>query len=158
MKLTQDMIDMLAAGVAHQVGGCTGGGRPVVCRGLAAQMEEDGRLAVILSGESGFEVLAAIRETGRVSVNFTHPGTFQSLNLTGRDAVVVHGGTKYRALVDARHRAFRDQIAPYGFPAAYSTAWYNPPDEDLMAILFTPIIARNQTPGPGAGNALELRS
>jgi hypothetical protein len=32
MALTDEMIAMLAAGVAHQVGGCTNAGRPVVCR------------------------------------------------------------------------------------------------------------------------------
>ena len=60
MALTDDMIQLLSAGVAHQVGGCTNAGRPVVCRGLAAQ-HEAGRLLVIISAESGFEVLDAIR-------------------------------------------------------------------------------------------------
>ena len=60
MALTEDMIQLLASGVAHQVGGCTNAGRPVVCRGLAAQ-HEAGRLLVIISSESGFEVLDAIR-------------------------------------------------------------------------------------------------
>ncbi len=155
--LTQDMIDLLAAGVAHQIGACTASGRPVLCRGLAAQAEDDGRVAVILSGESGFEVLDAIRETGRVSVNFTLPENYRSLNLAGRDATVSLGGARYRALVDARHRAFREQLRPYGFPPEFTTAWYCAPDEDLMAIHFTPISARNQTPGPGAGNPLELK-
>jgi len=156
--LTQDIIELLAAGVAHQVGACTAGGRPVLCRGLAAQVEEDGRLAVILSGESGFEVLAAIRETGRVSVNFTLPSTYRSLNLVGLDAIVTPGGARYRALVDLRYQAFREQIKPYGLPLEYSAAIYGVPDEDLMAILFTPAGARNQTPGPGAGNSLPLKS
>ena len=57
MALTPDMIDLLGAGVGHQVGGCTNAGRPSVCRGLAAQLEPDGRLVVMLSAQSGFEVL-----------------------------------------------------------------------------------------------------
>lgn len=155
--LTQDMIELLAAGVAHQVGACTAGGRPVVCRGLAGQAEDDGRVVVILSAQSGFEVLDAIRETGRVSVNFTLPANFRSLNLTGRDATV-SAGARYRALVDARHHAFREQLKPYGFPSEYVAAWYSAAGEDLTAIHFTPIAARNQTPGPGAGNPLDLKS
>ena len=37
MALTDDMIAMLSAGVAHQVGGCTNAGRPV-------QLVNNGRL------------------------------------------------------------------------------------------------------------------
>lgn len=155
--LTPDMIELLAAGVAHQIGACTRDGRPVACRGLAADQEPDGRVVVIVSGESSFEVLAAIRETARVSVNLTLPANFRSLNLTGLDAMVSLAGPPYRALVDARHRSFRDQLQPYGFSPEFTSAWYGAPDQDLMAIHFTPISARNQTPGPGAGNTLELQ-
>ena len=158
MRLTQDMIELLSAGVAHQVGGCTASGRPVVCRGLAAQTCDDDRIVVIISAESGFEVLDAIRETGRIAVNFTLPANFRSMSLTGRDAVVSFGGARYRTLVNERHSAFNEQLVRYGFPPEYTTAWYSTPDTDLMAIHFTPLTARNQTPGPGAGNALELKS
>jgi hypothetical protein len=157
--LTQDMIELLAAGVSHQVGACTSAGRPVLCRALAAQPEEGGeRIMVILSGESGFEVLAAIRENGRISFNATWPKTHQSLNLIGRDATVNAGGGRFRKLVDERHRSFREQLIPYGFPPDLTSAWYNIPDDDLMVIYFTPLMARNQTPGPGAGNVLALRT
>jgi len=155
--LARDMMDLLAKGVAHQIGACTAEGRPVLCRGLAAEIQEDGQVVVILSGQSGFEVLDAVRQTGRVSVNFTLPESYRSLNLAGRDAVVSHGGARFRALVDARHRAFRKQLRAYGFSPEFTTAWYSAPDEDLMAIRFTPLTARNQTPGPGAGNTLELQ-
>ncbi len=157
MPLTTDMIELLAAGVAHQVGACTPSGRPVLCRGLAAQVEDDDRVVVILSGESGAEVLDAVRATGRVSVNFTLPENYRSLNLTAVDAVV-SPGAHYRPLVDARHRAFSKQLAPYGYSKDYTTAWYSAPDHDLVAIHFTPISARNQTPGPGAGSPLQLKS
>jgi len=157
MALTDDMIAMLCAGVAHQVGGCTNAGRPVVCRGLAAQLEADGRLVVIISSLSGFEVLDAVRETGRVAINVTLPENFNSMSLLGSDAVVSPGGAAFRQLVTTRHKAFQAQLERYGFPPEYTGAWYSATDEQLMAIRFTPTSARNQTPGPGAGNALELK-
>lgn len=155
--LAKDISEFLTVGVSHQIGACTATGRPVICRGLAAREEDDGRVVVIVSGESGFEVIEAIRETGRISVNFTLPENFRSLNLTGLDATVHAGGARYRELVDARHLAFRNQLTPYGFPPEYTTAWYSASDDDLMAIHFTPVAARNQTPGPGAGNTVELK-
>jgi hypothetical protein len=135
MALTDDMIQFLSAGVAHQVGGCTNDGRPVVCRGLAAQ-HEAGRLLVILAAEPGFEVLDAIKQNGNIALNGS--------------------GAAWRPLVDERHEAFRHQLTPYGFPPDYTHAWYGAPDEQLVAIRFTPLTARNQTPGPSAGNPVPL--
>ena len=157
MALTQDMIDLLGAGVAHQVGACTPDGRPSLCRGLAARIEEDGRLVVILSGESGFEVIAAVRETARIAVNFTLPETYRSMSLLGRDAVVSNAGSGFRELVEDRYRKFKAQLEAHGIPASYTDSWYLRPDDDLVAIRFTPFSARNQTPGPDAGSALALK-
>jgi len=155
MALTDDMIRLLSAGVAHQVGGCTNDGRPVVCRGLAAQ-HEAGRLLVIISAESGFEVLDAIRQNGRIAVNVTLPENYRSLSFIGDDAVVRGSGAAWRPLVNERHQAFSEQLLRYGIPPEYTNAWYSAPDEHLVAIRFTPTQARNQTPGPGAGNPVQL--
>ena len=157
MPLTQDIIDLLASGVSHQVGGCTKEGRPSLCRGLAAQVEPDGRLVVILSAESGFEVIAAVRDTGRVALNLTLPENYKSISLLGRDAIVSQGGAPFRELVLDRYQKFRAQLDVHGIPPSYTEAWYLRPDEDLMAIRFTPFSARNQTPGPDAGSALALK-
>jgi len=152
------MVQLLAAGVAHQVAACTSEGRPVVCRGMAAQLEPDGRLLVIISSESGFEVLAAVRETGNVALNMTLPENYKSMSLLGSDAEVSFAGAAFRPLVTARHAAFREQLNAYGFPPEYTGAWYTATDDQLMAIRFTPTSARNQTPGPGAGSTLALKT
>jgi len=156
MALTEDMIQLLSAGVAHQVGGCTNAGRPVVCRGMAAQ-HEAGRLLVIISSESGFEVLEAIRQNGNIAVNVTLPENYRSVSFIGNDAVVRGSGAAWRPLVNERHEAFRQQLIRYGIPPGYTNAWYSAADEQLVAIRFTPMLARNQTPGPGAGEALALK-
>ena len=148
---------MLTAGVAHQVGACTNAGRPSLCRGLAADVEPDGRLLVIISSEPGREVLDAVRENGRIALNMTLPENYKSMSLLGRDAEVSLGGGRYRALVDTRLAAFTAQLLKHGIPPEYTRAWYMADDEQLMAIRFTPFSARNQTPGPGAGSALELK-
>jgi hypothetical protein len=70
--------------------------------------------------------------------------------------VVSHGGPAFRELVQDRYRKFRAQLDVHGIPPAYTEAWYLRPDEDLVAIRFTPFSARNQTPGPDAGSALAL--
>jgi hypothetical protein len=151
------MVDLLTAGVGHQVGACTNAGRPSLCRGLAAAVEPDGRMLVIVSAEPGREVLDAVRENGRIALNMTLPENYKSMSLLGRDAEVRLGGGQYRALVETRMAAFTAQLLRHGIPPEYTRAWYMVDDDNLMAIRFTPFSARNQTPGPGAGSALELK-
>jgi len=151
------MVDLLTAGVAHQVGACTNAGRPSLCRGLAADVEADGRLLLIISAEAGREVLDSVRENGRIALNMTLPENYKSMSLLGRDGEVSFGGGVYRALVETRLAAFTEQLLRHGIPPEYTRAWYMADDEHLMAIRFTAYSARNQTPGPGAGSALELK-
>ena len=66
-----------------------------MCRGLAAQLEPDGRLLVVLSAQSGFEVLAAVRENGRIALNVTLPETYQSMSLLGRDGIVATAAPRF---------------------------------------------------------------
>lgn len=155
-SLPAEMLDFIASGVAHQVGACTGDGTPLICRALAAAEEPDGRLCVAISGESGHELLAAIRANARVSLVLVAPQSFRALHLKGRDAVVAHGGAAIRPWVEQRRVAFQRQIEAYGFAEGFTHAWYPADDADLMAIRFTPFGAWSQTPGPGAGTAVEL--
>ncbi len=155
--LTAEMIQFLASGVAFQLGACSAEGRPTICRGLAARVLEDGRVMVLLSAESGFEVLAAIRETGRVALNIAAPATVRSLHLKGGDAVVsMEAGM--RPLLDQFHAAFCGSLSKIGYALEFTESWFGIPEHDVAAVTFTPDRAFDQTPGPGAGNALPLRS
>jgi hypothetical protein len=157
-RLTDDMLDFLASGVAHQVGGCTADGRPLICRALAAEALTDGRLRVLISGVQGFELLEAIRINGRVALCLVAPGDYRAMHLKGRDAQVsAADGPRERALVAERLRRFAAQLAPFGFPPGYAQALYTVPEGALAAITFTPEGAWSQTPGPGAGHALALK-
>jgi hypothetical protein len=155
-SLSAEMIQFLGAGVTHQVGACDRGGRPSICRALAATVDEQGQVVVLISAQAGFEVLAAIRDTRRVSAVFACPGDFRALHVKGQDAVVGHADEAYRTLVAERRLAIHAQLGPYGFSEEFMSAWYTVPDEELAYIRFTPLGAWNQTPGPGAGGAVEL--
>ena len=157
-RLTDDMLTFLASGVAHQVGGCTDAGRPLICRALAAEALADGQLRVLISGVQGFELLDAIRANGRVAVCMVAPRDYRALHLKGRDAQVsAADGPRERAMVTERLRAFAEQLAPFGFAPGYSQALYAVPEGALAAITFSPYGAWSQTPGPGAGHALALQ-
>ena len=83
-----------------------------------------GRLLVIISARSGFEVLEAIRQNGSIAVNVTLPENYRSMSFVGNDAIVRGSGAAWRPLVDERHEAFREQLERYGIPPDYTNAWY----------------------------------
>jgi len=145
----------LAAGATTQIGGVDLAGRPAICRGLTSFVEGDGHVVVVLSRTSGFEVVPAIAETRRISAVFVVPISYRSIHLKGVDAEVIDA-PHLRDRCDARHRALDRQLAHYGYPPEFTASWYAIPDDDLVAIRFTPIGAWNQTPGPGAGNRVDL--
>lgn len=152
-QLTQDMLEFLASGVAHQLGACDAQGWPQICRGLAADVEPDGRLVVLLSAASGFALLPAIEASRQASAVFVRPQSFRALHLKGRDAQVFAAGgqERWRRLLANRHAAFHAEIVPFGFAPEFTSAWYSVPDDDLVGVRFTPYGGWNQTPGPGAG-------
>ncbi|CAN5198354.1 hypothetical protein BH11PSE10_BH11PSE10_16120 [soil metagenome] len=155
--LPREWTDHLAAGVSLRVGSCSRDGRPGICRALAADWLPDGRLSVFVSGDAGSEVLEAIADTGQVAVVLALPMSSRTLHVKGRDAVVALAGPEHRPLLDTRFNAFAAQLVHFGFDKeALAKYWYTVREDDLHAISFTIHGAWNQTPGPGAGQVVEL--
>lgn len=156
-RLTQDLVDYLGAGLAHQVGACGAGGQPYVVRALAMTQEEDGRLSVLLSGLASPELLQAVNSNRQVAVLLCHPTTLRTIQLKGADAEVCSAETqRYRQLAEARGKAFWADVEQLGFSRITLAGWYEVPEGALVRIAFTPYGAWNQTPGPGAGMPMEL--
>ncbi|WP_028310546.1 hypothetical protein [Derxia gummosa] len=154
--LPPDLKEFLRLGVSIHIGGCDAEGRPAHARCLALRVEPDERLSVLLSGVSGAQVLEAIRQTGLVAGVFCLPTTHRTYQIKGRDAVVAPPRAE-----DWRHRlahkhAFATEIAPFGFSFEFTSAWFDAPAESLMTVSWTVTGAWDQTPGPGAGAAVEL--
>lgn len=157
-SLPPEWIAHIAAGVSHRIGSCSADGQPDLCRGVAAESLPDGRLRVFFDAATGPEVRDAIRDTGRIAVVMALPTTHCSLHVKGMDAQVAPAGPEHWPLLKARFNAFADQVAPFGVDRAQlERSWYSEKDT-LTAVTFTISGAWNQTPGPGAGQAVELSS
>ena len=147
----------IAGGVSHRVGSCHRDGQPALCRALAAEVLPDGRLRVLLDRMSGREVVQAVSETRQVAVVLGMPSTHRTLHVKGRDAVVVPAGPELRPLLLERADAFVRQLEFFGFDRdTVLDHWFRLPDDDLLSLTFTLSGAWDQTPGPGAGQAVEL--
>ncbi|MFZ5549660.1 MAG: hypothetical protein ACOZJX_13265 [Pseudomonadota bacterium] len=154
--LPAEWLPHFTDGVSHRIGSCTAAGEPCLCAALAADLLDDGRVLVLLGAHAGRDVLAAIRETGQVAVVLGQPLSHRTLHLKGSDAEVLPAEPAHAALVEARRAAFSQALVPFGFCHEQVATWYAVRETGLMTVRFTPIGAWNQTPGPGAGQAVEL--
>lgn len=105
------------------------------------------------------EVHQGVRETRQLSLVMGLPSNQRTLHVNGPDGVVASAETSANhALLQLRLDAPAKQVAPFGLTCETLVAnWYDVRKGDLWAISFSISEAWNQTPGPGAGQPLELR-
>jgi hypothetical protein len=157
-RLPPDWTDHFSAGVSLRLGSCSRDGEPAIGRGLAAELLPDGRVRALMEGQACTEVLQGVRDTGRISIVMGLPSTHRTLHLKGSDGVVGSAETAAdHELLQLRLDAFAKQVAPFGFAKEDLVAnWYDVRKGDLWSVTFSISGAWNQTPGPGAGQPLEL--
>jgi hypothetical protein len=157
--LPPDWALHLESGVSHRLGSCHADGRPEICRGLAAQALPDGRVEVLLKADVGAELLAAVASSGRIAYVAAQPDSHRTLHVKGLDAERFEPTAAHWPLFERCREHFAARVAPFGFPRETLMAmWYDLKPSQLTALRFTPCGAWDQTPGPGAGGALELQT
>ena len=155
--LPPEWADHLQSGVSNRLGSSNADGRPEICRGLAAWQRPDGRIEVLLNPEVGNELLVALRSTGLVSYVASQPDTNRTLHVKGRDAEVFTATAEHKALFKRCRDGFMARVEPFGFPRELINGfWFDLEVRTLAGVRFTPLGAWDQTPGPGAGQAVEL--
>lgn len=155
--LPAEWIALFSAGASHRLGSCSASGRPGICRALAADVLPDGRVLVLTAHRAGREVVEAIADTGQVALVLAVPGLHLTLHMKGRDAQVLPSEPSDAALLQTRFEAFAARLVPFGFNRdAVAANWYRMAEEGLVRVVFSIYGAWNQTPGPGAGQAVEL--
>lgn len=155
-QLPPDWITHIESGVSHRLGGCHADGRPEICRALAAHVLSDGQIEVLLSADIGEHLLAAVDATRQVAYVAAQPGSNRTLHMKGRDATRFTPTVDYAAMFERNCERFLERVTPFGFKREVILAmWYDLPIERLMGVRFTPYGAWDQTPGPGAGHAVE---
>lgn len=156
-QLPPDWAAHLESGVSHRLGGSHADGQPEICRGLAAQALADGRVEVLFLASTGDRLLAAAQASGRIAYVAAQPGSFRTLHVKGLDAEVFTATPDHLALFERCRERFIAQVEPFGFTRQIiMSIWYDLDVQSLVGVRFTPTAAWDQTPGPGAGNAVEL--
>jgi hypothetical protein len=156
-RLPDIWIAHLSKGVTLRVGSSTPEGQPELHFGHAALVRPDGRLDVLVRTLQGAELLAAIRATGRVAVSAGLPSTCQVLHVKGVDAEVLPATAEQAEPFAQAFEAWLRQIEAFGADRRQVMAVLGDLTiAQLSCVRFTPMAAWDQTPGPGAGQPIEL--
>ncbi len=156
-RLPDIWIAHLGKGVSLRVGSSTPEGQPELHFGHAAWALPDGRLEVLVRTLQGADLLAAIHATGRVAVSAGLPSTCQVLHVKGVDAVVVPATPEQAEPFAQGFEAWLRQIEIFGADRRQVMAVLGDLTiAQLSCVRFTPLAAWDQTPGPGAGQTIDL--
>lgn len=148
---------MQRPGISFTVGSCGADKRPSVVRALGCKVSDDlTEVTILLSNVQGAPLLAHVAETGRIAAVFTWPATHRALQLKGRDARQEPASAHDVALAGRFRDGFVAHLGALGYSQALIRTVLACPDEDIVALRFTPLEAYSQTPGPNAGQALQV--
>lgn len=155
-RLHGELLDFLGRGLSIHVGACNRAGEPQVVRALALRIEPDHRVSLLLSTPSADGLLAAIGEVPVVAITACQPSTHRAIQVKGRGAELSAADPAlWPERLPFKHR-FLAEIEPYGYDETFADSWLDVPPEQWRVVTFTPTGAWNQTPGPGAGQAIPL--
>ncbi|MDR7296092.1 hypothetical protein J2X16_001431 [Pelomonas aquatica] len=156
-RLPDAWIAHLQEGVTLRVGSCTPEGQPELHFAHGAWALPDGRLEVLVRSLQGAELLAAIRATGRVAVCAGRPSNYHVLHVKGIDAEVLPASAEQAPKLAHCLEAWLRQIEMFGADRRQVMAVLGElTPAQLSCVRFTPLAAWDQTPGPGAGQAIDL--
>lgn len=145
----------MTSGVSISVGSRDAARLPNLTRAFGCRIPPDrSRVTVFVSAPQSAPVVADISANGHIAVVFTQPSTHRTVQFKGSDACV-------EALADgdtARVARYRDDFVAHlvalGYPGETIAQMVACPDDELIALSFTPTAAFTQTPGPRAGQPL----
>jgi hypothetical protein len=147
----------LEDGVSYRLGSSTVDGQPEISRAVAAQSLPDGRIEVLFNPHIGAALKMAVQATRRVAFVAAQPGSNRTLHLKGTDAALFEPGLEHQPLVERCRDRFVARVEPLGFRRqVLLDMMFDLTALQLVGLRFTPSAAWDQTPGIGAGTAVEL--
>ena len=150
-----DVAAFAASGVSVTVASRDDRLVPSIAKGVACRVDAGGERVTVFVFASGAETLLHdVARSGRVALTLSRPSNHQTVQIKGRDARVESPQPQDYAFARRCLALFCDDLARLGWDARFveSAFWHEP--GELLAVIFTPEHAFQQTPGPAAGRPL----
>jgi hypothetical protein len=154
-----DHAGFMHGGVSLYAASCGEGNVPNAARAIGCRISADRRnVRILVAASQATQLLDDVRRNGALATVFSNPSTHRTLQLKGRDAAISEADADDLLAVARYREAFVDETTALGHPAQLIRALLDCPDQDIVAVSFTPNAAFSQTPGPQAGQALKAQS
>lgn len=125
--------------------------KAVACRVSPAR----DRVTLLVDQQFASEVVGCLRAGFPIAAVFSEPATHRTLQLKGLRAEVTPATPPDLELAREHGRAIVEHITSLDYPREAVQCYFHFAPENLVAVHFAPTAAFEQTPGPGAGTALE---
>jgi len=128
---------------------------PSVARAIGCRISPGlGQVMLFLSASQSRALLDDVRATRTLAAIFDEPPTHRAIQIKGDDAQVgaLEAGDPER--IAAYTDAFVFHIERVGYAERWTRTFLAAPEQDYVAVTFTPNAAFTQTPGPNAGAPL----
>lgn len=156
VALSPELTRLVQSGVSILVGTRDASFTPESLRAVGARVEPGGSQVTIFVPEAiGARTFANVAENGRIAVCFCEIATHRTIQIKGRVVEQRPAEEAERGVVECYRRSFAEALAHVGLPRRVTFRIAHWPARALRIALETCFA---QTPGPGAGERLELRS
>jgi hypothetical protein len=153
--LDRDNAAFIQTGVSISLAACGPDRPPSMSRGLGCKVFDDGRrVGVFLKRSQSADLLANIRDTGKVANVFSLPSNHRTLQLKGVDARVMPFDPADGSIIDAHVDDFVRELLALGLSESVVRLLFTYAPDDLVTVVYSPCAAFSQTPGPKAGEPL----
>jgi len=148
--------EFIAGGVSILVASCDRDRKPVVARACGCIAGTDGLVTILVPGVRAQVLLDAVTVTGAVAVVFSEPATHRSIQIKADGASVLLADPGWDAVCDRYRRAFAGELERLGYSARMARRLVDDEAGQASGIRFTPAAIFDQTPGPRAGDPIEV--
>jgi hypothetical protein len=157
--LSAEHISLIARGVSVIASSRNAAMRPSVMRAVGSDITPDGRqITLYFSRRQSTQLLEDVRTTGAIAVVFSSPSSHLSLQVKGTRVQLRPGTDLDRPVLERYLRSMEQELQRVGYAAPFARAMLAHEMDDLVALVFEPDAAFDQTPGPKAGTVIATAS
>lgn len=152
VRLPDDFAAIIAKGVSCIVGSRDAQLRPSLMRAVGSRLGTNGQeITVFLSRPHARQLLQDIASTGHVAAVFSQPSTHRTIQLKATRAQLRNATAEDVPDMARCESSLDEELQAIGYQPGLAPLLLAHKLEDLVAVIFVPEQAFDQTPGPQAG-------
>lgn len=155
--LPESLIAFVQSGVSITVGSRDARHVPSLTRALACRVLPDRQTVQLwLSHSQSRQLRLDCAASDAIAAVFSEVTTDRTYQIKGRAVTQLPSSKADQSVLEEHKTAFGDEVAQIGFARAFTHALMHTPDDDVVVLQFCAQSVFDQTPGPNAGNRVDI--